>query len=295
MMNPKKLQILHAAKELFYKNGFADTSVTDIIKLANVSKGTFYNHFSSKSECMIAIFQDIHERSVTERKIIAHFNNRYDIATLEKELIAHFSIVIESNIADLMANNIGARDNGEIIEYIKSRSLEEVKWLGNRLNEIYGPRINNHAYDIAAMILGSIQQVTLIQTITQNAAQNLELIIQQVLRNFEPGIYSGREKSASLISSKLFIEQDTKVAKHVVSREEIVKEIEAFYNVNKEQFTIEGNEYTLALIDGLKNLDGLNLIIKSIAFSFVNSFKGGILYSKALMLFQEIEKLDSRA
>lgn len=293
-MNPKKLQILHAAKELFYKNGFTDTSVTDIIQLANVSKGTFYNHFSSKNECMIAIFQDIHERSVAERKIIAHFNNRYDISTLEKELIAHFSIVIESNIADLMANNIGARDNGEIIEYIKSRSLEEVHWLGNRLNEIYGPHINNHTYEFAAMILGSIQQVTLIQTIMQNSVQNLELIIRQNLRNLEPGIYSGREKSKSLIPSEFFVERDTKnETRYTITREEIVRELESFYNMNREQLTIESIEYTLALIEGLKNLNGLNLIIKSIAFSFVNSFKGGVLYSEALILFQEIEKFYS--
>ena len=54
-MNNKKHQVLLTAQRLFIEKGFAATSVQDIINESKISKGTFYNYFSSKNECIIAI------------------------------------------------------------------------------------------------------------------------------------------------------------------------------------------------------------------------------------------------
>ncbi|WP_236610103.1 TetR/AcrR family transcriptional regulator [Planococcus halocryophilus] len=58
-MNPKKQQILTAAYELFINRGYNPTSIQDILDEAGVSKGTFYNYFGSKSECLMAIMESI--------------------------------------------------------------------------------------------------------------------------------------------------------------------------------------------------------------------------------------------
>ncbi|MER1984370.1 MAG: TetR/AcrR family transcriptional regulator [Solibacillus sp.] len=288
-MNQKKLQILQAAKELFFKNGFSDTSVSDIIKLANVSKGTFYNHFSSKNECMIAIFQDIHEKSVAERKIIVHFNNKHDIATLEQELITHFKIIIESNIMDIMANNISSKEQQDIFDLIKSKSLREIKWLGNRLFEIYGLHIKNNSYDFAAMILGSIQQITLVRTILIPSNFLIEDIVKEILKRFEPSIYAGRITDISLIPKELVdLKNATVKTEKKVSLKEIIDEIELFYKENHSLFNEENKEHTQFLIETLKQSPQKKKVIESLSYSFVNSFKGSFMYNKVLRFFQEI-------
>jgi len=47
--------ILNSASELFSKNGYDATSVADICSKANVSKGAFYHHFSSKQDLFLVL------------------------------------------------------------------------------------------------------------------------------------------------------------------------------------------------------------------------------------------------
>jgi AcrR family transcriptional regulator len=49
--------ILDAAAALFPKMGYEQTSIDDIVKEADVVKGTFYYHFSSKEEVLMSLRQ----------------------------------------------------------------------------------------------------------------------------------------------------------------------------------------------------------------------------------------------
>ncbi len=57
----RRQEILIAARELFIKNGYDQTSVNDILKIVNIAKGTFYYYFDSKREVLEAIILDIVE------------------------------------------------------------------------------------------------------------------------------------------------------------------------------------------------------------------------------------------
>ncbi len=48
----RKQEFLDAARELFYANGYEETSVSTIIDKVGVSKGTFYHYFNSKDELL---------------------------------------------------------------------------------------------------------------------------------------------------------------------------------------------------------------------------------------------------
>lgn len=57
----RRREILVAARELFIKKGYEQTSVNDILKIVNIAKGTFYYYFVSKGEVLEAIILDIVE------------------------------------------------------------------------------------------------------------------------------------------------------------------------------------------------------------------------------------------
>lgn len=52
-------RMLNTGLELFYKNGFYNTSVDDILKKLSLSKGAFYYHFESKEDFFIQITQNL--------------------------------------------------------------------------------------------------------------------------------------------------------------------------------------------------------------------------------------------
>jgi AcrR family transcriptional regulator/SAM-dependent methyltransferase len=51
----RKAEMLLRAKELFWQKGFQNTTVDDIVKAANVAKGTFYYYFQTKEDVLEAI------------------------------------------------------------------------------------------------------------------------------------------------------------------------------------------------------------------------------------------------
>jgi AcrR family transcriptional regulator len=57
----RRQEILVAARELFIKKGYEQTSVNDILKIVDIAKGTFYYYFTSKEEVLEEIILDIVE------------------------------------------------------------------------------------------------------------------------------------------------------------------------------------------------------------------------------------------
>lgn len=53
----QRLRILAAMADAMMEKGYVGTSVADVIKRAGVSRETFYQQFSSKSDCFMAAFE----------------------------------------------------------------------------------------------------------------------------------------------------------------------------------------------------------------------------------------------
>jgi len=52
MANKRRERIIDAAWKLFREKGFAETTINDILKEAQISKGTFYYYFRSKDDLL---------------------------------------------------------------------------------------------------------------------------------------------------------------------------------------------------------------------------------------------------
>lgn len=59
----RRTTILQAALECFSAKGYYASTVDDIVKYANLSKGSIYNYFSGKEEIFIRILQDETKRT----------------------------------------------------------------------------------------------------------------------------------------------------------------------------------------------------------------------------------------
>ena len=67
----KRKQLIHTAKDLFYKYGIKRVTVEEICQEANVSKMTFYKHFKNKNELVKTMISEITDNALGEyRKLM---------------------------------------------------------------------------------------------------------------------------------------------------------------------------------------------------------------------------------
>lgn len=52
-----RARVLEGMAHAVSRKGYADTTIADIVAGASVSRRTFYEHFSSKAECLIALYE----------------------------------------------------------------------------------------------------------------------------------------------------------------------------------------------------------------------------------------------
>lgn len=61
-------RILDAAREVFFRDGYASASLDEVAERANVAKGTLYRHVESKAELYLAVLTENGERFLEEMR-----------------------------------------------------------------------------------------------------------------------------------------------------------------------------------------------------------------------------------
>lgn len=56
-VNEHRYRLLEGMANAVAANGYAATTIADIVQAASVSRRTFYEHFSTKAECLIALYE----------------------------------------------------------------------------------------------------------------------------------------------------------------------------------------------------------------------------------------------
>ncbi len=164
-MNRKKQNIIDAAYSLFIKNGYNSTSIQDILDEAGISKGTFYNYFTSKTECLIAIMESVGSEIRRKRMEAAAGKPVDDPAVLADQLCVRIQMNREKNLFSLYESIFYSQDN-ELKDFAKNSYRKELDWITSRIIDIYGAKAAPYALDNAAAVHGTIQQLVNIWQLT---------------------------------------------------------------------------------------------------------------------------------
>ncbi|WP_179134467.1 TetR/AcrR family transcriptional regulator [Oceanobacillus timonensis] len=185
-MNTKKKQIIQAAQTLFIKKGFAATPIQDILETANVSKGTFYNYFSSKTDCFMAILMLIQEEVIDDREQLARGKSNADKDVFVKQIAVRFHMDKKHNIVALFASLTNA-DQGhqELKTFLNQQYLEEIIWMANRICDVFGKEKQKHAYDDAVISFGTIHLTSKLLMDIDKTDISIEEMIYFALRQIE--------------------------------------------------------------------------------------------------------------
>lgn len=179
-MNPRKKQIMHAAHRLFIEKGYVATSVQDILDETQIAKGTFYNYFSAKSECLMAILDYVWKETNQKRRELARGKDKNDIATFVKQIAVRMKMNHENNLVAVFESVIQS-DDSDFKKFIKRKQTLELQWVEQRIVEIYGPENKPYAFDQAVMLLGIIHHLMHVWLLGTKQCIDAEKVIEFAL------------------------------------------------------------------------------------------------------------------
>lgn len=155
-MNDRKKHVLLIAKELFTEKGFYSTSIQEILDAAEISKGTFYNYFPSKNDCLMAILHDAFHSSYLRRRELAIGRDLKDPKLLSEQLHIRLTMNRQQNLLPLFETVVHSPDE-ELRNFVKQLHYKELAWTAKRITDIFGGHAKPYAIDCASLVFGFIQ------------------------------------------------------------------------------------------------------------------------------------------
>jgi TetR/AcrR family transcriptional regulator, mexJK operon transcriptional repressor len=173
----KRRAILHAAREVFLRNGYLGASMDQVAALAKVSKVTVYKHFSDKHNLFIAVFTGaIEEAEESSRPLVDHLAKSVDL---------------ENDLRTFARQHIALVTQPHLIQMRRMIIAE-----ANRFPELASTWHRTGPERAHAKLAGQIEQLAhrgLLQVADPLlAAQNLNYLILSVPLN--EGMFTGRDK-----------------------------------------------------------------------------------------------------
>jgi len=272
-MNKRKRQIITAARELFIEKGFIDTSINDIISAAKISKGTFYNHFVSKNECLIAILDEGREEASNRRHELLYGKDPTDLEILTQQVAVLMHVNREHNLVQIFESIFHSRDS-ELKKILLNFHLQELEWLANRLVQVFGEEIRPMSYECAVQTLGMVNLSLRAVLIADYKYINREAIVRVALRNISLIIPAMLESKEVLISAEMFNAIQNVINYQQVSKEVVIEQLLGFTKGLTDEETVEGLEYATFLLEELQKQKPKLFVIESLLTPFRKAFVG---------------------
>lgn len=135
-----KRRIVDAAWKLFYEKGYDDTTVEDIIRLSETSKGSFYYYFGSKDSLLDTLATILDEYYAELEKEIEEDMNSFDkLMYLNYKAHSYMENKIEvSLLASMYSTQLIAKGNRNLLDQNRTyyRLVSKIIEEGHKRNQI---------------------------------------------------------------------------------------------------------------------------------------------------------------
>lgn len=285
-MNERKRNVLLTAQRLFIEKGYISTSVQDIIDESKISKGTFYNYFSSKNECVIAIIEDAKEEVEFKRRKLLLQLDISDKDMFIEQLSVRLEVYRERNLIPVFIAIFHTRES-ELRDLVKLGHEDEILWLSKRLVDIFGEQTKEVSVDCAILMLGMIQQIQHPWTVKSNSITEKQLV-QFVMRRIESLIEDMAKENDSLVDARYYEKQVDDVH---VSKEHVLQQLKDIYQQYKKKLQAKELQLLEFVIDELNLEQPRKFLLATVMQNFATDFKESSMYPALKVLSNDLWKV----
>lgn len=275
-MNRRKRLVADAAFELFVEKGIQQTSIQDIIERAQISKGTFYNYFPTKNDCIAEILEGLRYDASQKRIELQVGRDEMDRQVLIEQISILIRLNEERNINKLFEAILSSNEP-ELKKLAMRHRIYEIDWLAERLIEVYGEHIRRYAFEISVLFSGMLHYVLFTRRLSSDV-NSIENIVGILLFYIEAIIPKMIENDKALINYSAIDFLRSKIYRKAVSLEEI---FELADQIEKQTvFTIEQKDLFDTIVSELKRERIRKSVLQPLLKPFNQSFDQSPLISQ---------------
>lgn len=243
-MNKRKRRVSDIALQLFVEKGVGQTSIQDIIEKANISKGTFYNYFSSKNDCIAEILEGLRYDASQLRMELQVGKDETDRQVLIEQ-IAIFLEMNEKRNLNVLLESILNSNEAELRKLVLHHRIYELEWLADRFTEVYGESIRTYAFELSILFHGMMQHMLFALRMTNSSysAERLANVILSYLEQIKDKMV--KENTVLLDTSSLYFVR-SKINRKITSKKELLEM--ADFLKSEVAFTVEQKDLFDAII-----------------------------------------------
>ena len=177
-MSERREQILATALKLFETKGYNDTSMEEIANVADVARGTLYNHFESKSEIFMALISTA--KQAWQLEAFARTKNGESAVAMIEYILHQASLWVDDHpflgeaFAEVFAQKM--MTNKAQIRFIVPEELIKIAQDKKELTNSFDPQV-------LAALLDSIARYWTMKYFTQNSKIKISSHVQADVRN----------------------------------------------------------------------------------------------------------------
>ena len=176
-MNDRKQHVVNMAHQLFIEKGFQATSIQDILDYSGISKGTFYNYFSSKSELLIAIYKTIYKKVAKDRNELLIGQNPSSIDIFIKQVELQMISNRKNKLITLYEEVLSSND-ADLKQFIQRSRLNSLRWYYNRFIDIFGEVKKPFLLDCAIMFQGILHHNVQYNRMAHESGEKISSVVR---------------------------------------------------------------------------------------------------------------------
>jgi AcrR family transcriptional regulator len=201
-MNDRKQHVIRMAHELFMEKGFQATSIQDILEYSGISKGTFYNYFSSKNELLIALFKVIYKKLEQERNELLIGQDPSNIEIFIKQIEIQMKTNRTNKLMALFEEVFFSKDE-ELKEFIKQSHLKWIRWIYLRFIDIFGEEKRPFLLDCTVMFMGILNHNVKYNAMSNESNASIYQIVRYSVERVVHMVNEVSQKGEQLIRPEL--------------------------------------------------------------------------------------------
>jgi AcrR family transcriptional regulator len=256
-MNERKQHVIDKAHQLFIDKGFQATSIQDILEYSGISKGTFYNYFSSKNELLIAIFRTIYKKLEKERNDLLIGQDPSNIEILVKQIELQLHTNRSYKLVSLFEEVIVSNDE-DLKQFLKQGKLKMLYWLYTRFIDIFGESKKPYLLDCAIMFTGILQHNLKYTSLAYKRNADIHQVIRYSIARIEKIVDEVSDAGDQLIQPEALKAWLPNIAKdrgiqHELSQTIFTLKKAAFAQIENQQKHVELLDFILEELVNSKN------------------------------------------